>query len=505
MYTTAQKELAPEEDQGILFNLIKTPQGANLDYLEQVTGLDKCSRHVPEKEHVFAINGMGDVHQAFAGMLFKPWDERNRTQHADPAGAAAEGRRASPAARSSRSSSPPLPGSTGGPPVQFVITTTADYEQLAQVLDRMQHEGARTSGMFFFIDTRPQVRHAAGRGDRRPRQGRPRSASRMQDIGTSLATLLGGNYVNHFYIAWPLVQGDPAGAARLRLTPDWLDATRSRRAGQARVPLRRRRRASRVGRSRNALTRFQQLNSATSAGVPLPGRTVGEAIDFLQAKCSGSRCRAAITLRLPGRQSRQYVQEGKRLVVTFVLRADHHLPGARRAVRELPRSARHSDRAADWRCSARCCRSTLGSARVNIYTQIGLVTLIGLISKHGILMVEFANHLQDDEGMSRREAIEQAAALRLRPILMTTAAMVLGMVPLIFASGAGAASRFAIGLVIATGMSIGTLFTLFVTPAVYTYIAREHHRDAGGAHAPPARRLDRRSRAASRQRDRRAP
>jgi multidrug efflux pump len=115
-----------------------------------------------------------------------------------------------------------------------------------------------------------------------------------------------------------------------------------------------------------------------------------------------------------------------------------------------------------------------GLATMNIYTQVGLVTLIGLISKHGILMVDYANHLQARERLNRRQAIEKAAAIRLRPILMTTAAMVVGMIPLLTASGAGAASRFSIGLVIAAGMLIGTLFTLFVTPAVYTYVAHEH-------------------------------
>ncbi len=116
----------------------------------------------------------------------------------------------------------------------------------------------------------------------------------------------------------------------------------------------------------------------------------------------------------------------------------------------------------------------LGFASINIYSQIGLVTLIGLISKHGILMVDFANRLQETRGFSRRGAIEEAAAVRLRPILMTTAAMVVGMVPLILASGAGARSRFDIGLTIFAGMAIGTLFTLFVTPAVYTFLARDH-------------------------------
>src|SRR5262245_66183535 len=133
-----------------------------------------------------------------------------------------------------------------------------------------------------------------------------------------------------------------------------------------------------------------------------------------------------------------------------------------------------------------------GLGTINIYTQVGLVTLIGLTAKHGILMVDFANKLQQEKGYSRREAIEEAAALRLRPILMTTAATVVAMVPLLIAGGAGAASRFAIGVVIAAGMTIGTLFTLFITPAVYTYLARDHHkaaraaRDAAAAAGVPA-------------------
>ena len=124
-----------------------------------------------------------------------------------------------------------------------------------------------------------------------------------------------------------------------------------------------------------------------------------------------------------------------------------------------------------------------GDMSLNIYTKVGLVTLIGLISKHGILIVQFANHLQEERGLSKRAAIEQAAGIRLRPILMTTAAMVLGVVPLITASGAGAVSRFQMGVVIASGLSIGTLFTLFVVPAVYLLLAADHHRDAAASAA----------------------
>jgi multidrug efflux pump len=239
----------------------------------------------------------------------------------------------------------------------------------------------------------------------------------------------------------------------------------------------------------NALTSFQQLNSAILQGVPFPGRTLGEVIEFLKQKAD-EILPEGFTYDFQG-ESRQYVQEGSRLVITFVFAL---------IVIYLVLAAQYESFrdpfiiliALPTSLFGALLPLTAGLATVNIYTQIGLVTLIGLISKHGILMVDYANHLQINEGLGRREAIEKAAAIRLRPILMTTAAMVIGMVPLIIASGAGAASRFAIGIVIAFGMTIGTLFTLFVTPAVYTYVARDHSRErasssvAGGHGAPAA-------------------
>jgi multidrug efflux pump subunit AcrB len=209
-------------------------------------------------------------------------------------------------------------------------------------------------------------------------------------------------------------------------------------------------------------------------GVPFPGHTLGEALDFLKDKAKDI-FPAGYTYDFQG-ESRQLVQEGSTLTITFifsliliflVLAAQFEsfrdpfviliaLPTAMFGAL-LPLNM----------------LGVMGMASINIYTQIGLVTLIGLISKHGILMTEFANRMQE-EGMSRREAIEHAAGVRLRPILMTTAAMVVGMVPLVLAEGAGAKSRAAIGIVIAFGMFIGTLFTLFVTPAIYTFVARDH-------------------------------
>ena len=201
-------------------------------------------------------------------------------------------------------------------------------------------------------------------------------------------------------------------------------------------------------------------------------------------------------------ESRQFVTEGNTLAYHVPVRAHRDLSGARRSVRKLPRSVHHPDRPAglDVRravlpvhhgrgerhdCRANC-RINLGSGTINIYTQIGLVTLIGLISKHGILMVEFANKLQEEQGYDKFAAIKEAAAVRLRPILMTTAAMVIGVVPLLIAAGAGAKSRFDIGLVIAAGMTIGTMFTLFITPVVYTYIAADRRPKEALAAGGPA-------------------
>jgi multidrug efflux pump subunit AcrB len=212
-------------------------------------------------------------------------------------------------------------------------------------------------------------------------------------------------------------------------------------------------------------------------GVPFPGHTLGEAIGFLQQKAK-QLLPEGYSIDFQG-ESRQFVQEGNTLVITFifaliviflVLAAQFEsFSDPLIILIALPTSMFGALLPLNI-------LGVVGAASMNIYSQIGLVTLIGLISKHGILMVEFANRLQDQEGFVRREAIEHAASVRLRPILMTTAAMVAGMIPLIVAEGAGAQSRFAIGIVIAAGMSIGTIFTLFVTPAIYTLIARDHNR-----------------------------
>src|SRR6516164_117515 len=472
MYASTPRELAPEEDQGVLLSLIKAPQIGNLDYTEQATKrLYDGVRGAPEVSHMFTINGFPNVRAAFAGFLLKPWDERAKSQkqvlaELNPKFLAV------PQAQVQAFSPPALPGSTGGAPMQFVIRTTGDYTTLADVALKMQ-QAARESGLFLFTDVdlkfdTPQYvfKIDANKANR--------IGVNMADVGAALATMLGGNYVNLFSLYGRSYQVIPQAPREFRFSPDWLTRYQVRSTNGELVPLSAVATVSEEVQP-NALTSFQQLNSATLSGVPFPGRTLGEALDYLKAK-SKEIFPEGYSYDFQG-DSRQYEQEGNALVYVFVfaliviylvLAAQYEsfrdpliiliaLPTALFGAL-LPLNV----------------GGILGFASINIYSQIGLVTLIGLISKHGILMVDFANRLQETRGLSRRGAIEEAAAVRLRPILMTTAAMVVGMAPLIFATGAGAVSRFNIGVTIFFGMAIGTLFTLFVTPAVYTFLARDH-------------------------------
>jgi multidrug efflux pump len=277
----------------------------------------------------------------------------------------------------------------------------------------------------------------------------------------------------------------PQVARSFRLTPAMLEDYYIRTGGGDMVPL------GDLVHLRDTVepsqrTQFQQLNSLTVMGVPAPGVSLGDALGVLQTHAR-ENFPQGFTFDFTG-ESRQYVQQGSALVLTFFLSL---------LVIYLVLAAQFES----WRDPAIILVSvpmsiagalafiTLGIATVNIYTQVGLITLIGLIAKNGILIVEFANQLQIREGLSKREAVERAARIRLRPILMTTAAMIFAMVPLLLATGPGAVSRFDIGLVIAAGLGIGTLFTLFVVPAAYLVLARDRHgmgtEDAEAAPAEP--------------------
>ncbi len=342
MYITSQKELAPEEDQGILFNIVKTPQPANLDYLEQATAqLGKVFQTVPEKEHVFTINGLGDVHQAFSGILFKPWEERTRSQKQILA--SLQGRVASIAnAQVFTFPLPSLPGSRGGPPVQFVITTTADYTQLAQVLETLKQEAQKT-GMFIFIDSDLKIRDAADRDEDRPRQGQ---SSRDQHAGHRrfAGDIARRQLREPVQPVRPQLQSDSAGAARVpahdRLAQALPGADQHRYAGAA--VERGHDREFRAAQCADHLP-AAQLGDPERRSVSRPHRGRGDRL------AQGQGCRPAagrLLVRLPGREPA--VRAGGEQTRRHVrVRPHHHLSGAGGAVRELPRSADHPDRVAD--------------------------------------------------------------------------------------------------------------------------------------------------------------
>ena len=459
----SKSELAPEEDQGIVFLFANAPQPTNLDYMNAYTDqFVKIFKEFPEYYSSFQINGFDGVQSGIGGFLLKPWDERERTQmELLPI---VQGRLNDiPGLQIFGFNLPSLPGTGQGLPFQFVINTPNDYESLLQVAERVKQK-AMESGKFAFLNVdlafdKPEVVVDIDR------EKAAQMGVSMQDLGATLAILLGEGEVNRFTIDGRSYKVIAQVERAYRDNPGWLSNYYVKSESGQMVPLGTLIKVSDRARP-TKLKQFQQLNAAIIEGVPIV--SMGEAVDTV-AQIAREEAPRGYTFDYAG-ASRQYIQEGSALYATF---------GLALAIIFLVLAAQFES----FRdplvilvtvplsiCGA-LIPIFLGLSSMNIYTQVGLVTLIGLISKHGILIVEFANQLRHEKGLSIREAIEEAASIRLRPVLMTTAAMVFGMVPLILASGAGAVSRFDIGLVIATGMSIGTLFTLFVLPCVYTLLA----------------------------------
>ncbi|MBI1778229.1 MAG: efflux RND transporter permease subunit [Proteobacteria bacterium] len=470
LYVKSFKALAPEEDQGVVFLTATASQSANFDYLTAFTReLDTIFGQIPERQDYFLINGLGKPNNAIAGLLLKTWQERERSQKQIQQQVQAGLARLA-GLQAFAFALPTLPGSGGGLPVQFVVSSTASHREVVTALQALLLE-ARKSGLFIVADVdlklnKPEVVVEIDRS---------KAAALgigMADIGASLGGLLSGDYVNRFDIEGRSYKVIPQVPRRYRLDASAIDGIYVKTAGNGMVPL-----SSVVTLvptvQPNSLTQFNQLNSGTLQGIPIPGTTLGQVLEFLNAKAKDVLPKG-FNVDYMG-ELRQLVQEGNALLFAFIFAVVVIylvLAAQFESFRDpliilvsVPMSI----------CGA-LIPLNLGITTINIFTQIGLVTLIGLISKHGILMVDFANHLQLEEGLDRHQAILKAAGIRLRPILMTTAAMVVGVIPLMLATGAGAASRFNIGLVIATGMSIGTVFTLFVVPTVYTYVARERTR-----------------------------
>ena len=471
LYSTSKSELAPQEDQGIILSQLTASPNATLAqtqlYSNQVNAIYQS---YAETERIFQIDGVTGLNTSIIGMGLKPWDMRKRTSNKLQPMIQADLDKVT-GALVAAFQLPPLPGSRGFP-IQFVVGTTENFNLLNEVNQQLLDK-ARASGLFIYVDTDLKIDKAQTsiilNRDKTAELGLT-----MQDIGATLAGAVSQNYINYFNFSGRSYQVIPQMIRDQRLNSNQLlnYYVKSVTSGTT-VPL------STIASLKTvvvpeSLNHFQQLNSATISAVPFPGVTTGDALAGLQ-KMAKDILPQGYSIDYGG-ASRQFIQESTALVVTFffsLIIIFLSLAALFESFRDplivlisVPMSI----------CGAMIfiCLG-IGGASLNIYTEVGLVTLIGLISKHGILIVQFANDLQA-EGKTKLDAVVSAASIRLRPILMTTAAMVLGVTPLIIATGAGAVSRFNIGLVIATGISIGTLFTLFVVPAMYMLLAEDHHK-----------------------------
>ena len=466
LYRGSSSELAPDEDQSFLFSFGQPPPNSTL---EQARLWAKKVRQVfesfPETSGTFMFTQPGEVD---AGMVLAPWGQRHRSAKDLVSVVEKKLNDAVTGMRMQIFSPPPLPGSNTLP-VDIVIKTTQPVDQLYSVADHFLQE-ARKTGDFLFLDTDlkidlPQSQVVIDR-DKAATLGLT-----MADIGGAMSDALGGGYVNYFSIAGRSYQVIPQVRRDSRLNPNQILNYSIDTVSGVPVPL------STVARIvtktiPEAINRFQQQNAATLQGVPSPGITSLTAVHDLQTLAARD-LPSGYSLDYSG-TSRQEVRESSGFLATFgfaLIIIFLSLAALFESFRDpviilvsVPMSLAGA---------LIFINLGIGGASLNIYTEVGLVTLMGLISKHGILIVEVANEAQA-AGMTRREAIIHAAGIRLRPILMTTAAMVLGVLPLVFAFGAGAASRYNMGLVIATGLAIGTLFTLFVVPGAYMLIAGDH-------------------------------
>jgi multidrug efflux pump len=469
LYTTATSELAPQEDQGLIIAQLTTAPNSTIDQTQLYSDeVYKIFHSYPETEGVFTLVGATGLNSSINGMILKPWDERKRTSNQlQPL--IQEKLNEVSGGKAAAFQMPSLPGARGLP-IQFVIQTTDSFDRLNEVAQELINQ-ATNSGLFLFIDSDLKIDKSQS-NVLIDRNKASQLGFTMQDISNALGSALSSNYINYFNFAGRSYQVIPQVARTDRLNDAQLLNYYVTSASGVSIPL------STIAHIKSvvvpeSLNHFQQLNSVTISAVASPGISMGTALDSLN-RLAAPILPQGYTIDY-GAQSRQFKQEGTALLITFffaLIIIFLALAALFESFRDpltvlisVPMSI----------CGAMIFVSLgIGGATLNIYTEVGLVTLIGLISKHGILIVQFANDLQK-EGKNKREAVEMAASIRLRPILMTTTAMVLGVLPLIFASGAGAVSRFSIGLVIASGISIGTLFTLFVVPAMYMFLAEKHH------------------------------
>jgi hydrophobe/amphiphile efflux-1 (HAE1) family protein len=462
-YQLAQSELAPDEDSGSIFAIATPPDYSSLEYTTYfLDEMVEAWSTVPEVTHSWQVNRPTRV---FGGIELKPWSERERTleeirQEVQGKYARISGLEIFTFAAGG------LPGADQGLPLQFVISGDVDYQELDRVSEEVLQK-ARKSGLFAFVNkdlrySRPEISVNIDR------ELAARLGISMQEIGETLQVMLGEGETNRFSIEGRSYKVIPQAGKGFRLTKEWLERYYVRTETGSLVPL-----STVISLKQtvepNTLKQYQQLNSVTIQGFVLPPNTLGDGLAFLDEAIA----EVAPTGYRVGYEgaSRRFIEESQGFLLLF---------GTSLIFIYLVLSAQFNSFrdplivliSVPLSLFGALVPMALGWATLNIYTQVGLLTLIGLISKHGILIVDFANQ-RVAAGEDRYSAVLEASAMRLRPILMTTFATVLGVLPLLLAFGAGANARFAIGLMIAAGMTVGTIFTLFVLPTFYLLLGRK--------------------------------
>jgi len=475
LFGGVRHELSPPQNGGVVFGLGTGQPTVAPHYLDAM-GQQVLKQYdtFPEKDHTFMVTGFspdgGGSNGLIAGIALKSFDERTRTakQLVKPL---QDSVKQVAGLNMSIFTPPPLPGSSGLFPIDFVVTSPGSYDDLNNIAEKILNK-ARNSGRFLFLKKdlkidQPQYELVINR------QAAADLGIKMKDIAADLQPMLSGGYVNRFTMNGYAYKVIPQAPDTFRDSLKQLEQYHVRAANGELVPL-----SSLVSfRTRvipETLPQFNRINSVSLQGVPFPGVSQGDALEYLAGLTHQIAPDAAVDY---GGAARQFVKQGYTFILSVALALIliylllsaqfNSFRDALIVMFAVPMSAAGALMFMD-----------VGFASLNIYTEIALITLIGLITKQGILVVQFANDIQISEGLGLREAVERATSIRLRPIIMTTLAMVLGVIPLILATGSGAPPRNQLGIVIASGLGVGALFSLYIVPVMYLYLSKDHARIA---------------------------
>jgi len=474
LFNSLSSELTPTEDKGAFLAIGSAPSNVNVDYVQAAMApYQKMLTDTDEVQFAMSISGVPSTNQSLNVVTLKDWKDRSRNQAQVLAELNAKAK-GIPEVSVSGFAFPEIETGEQGPPIGFVISTSKGYEDLANVAGKFL-EAMQKSGKFVYssLDLKFDTAQMHIKIDR---EKAGTYGITMKQISATLGSFLSAATVERVDIDGRAYKIISQVKREDRLSPQSWDNYYVSAANGTSVPL-----SSLVSMTLepqpSSLPRFSQLNSAVISAVPMPGSSIGDAIQWLKDS-SKELLPQGYNYDFKG-EARQLVQEGNALAVTFVLAVVIIflvLAIQFESIRDPMVIMISVPLAISGALLALNAFGFVGKAgaTLNIYSQVGLITLVGLITKHGILMCEVAKEEQLNHGKNRIEAITEAAKVRLRPILMTTAAMIAGLVPLLYATGAGAVSRFSMGIVIVSGLAVGTLFTLFVLPVIYSYVASEH-------------------------------